>query len=534
MSQVTQWAQEHAVMIGAAAALCVSIAAITIIGIRSSRKDRQRRKLSAGTISAAIAFIICTSVSLHTNYGFAGDPDGLKMATEFERIFSCAAFESLLAMMVFGARERLANPVNPSPGWFGTGVWVFAALSGVPAWHEGGGFTVSTIVRIIIGSFGTALAAHSALGLELRHRTGEESQAAGAQIAREIRERMMAYLGLAQRGQTAQEIARDRAMDRAVELADREARLTDKQREGRKGRAVARRLGQALEAAGTADPLRRDQFEGRLALRRHATELRHANLHRPWKTAEEEAAEATEAEKLRAKLAEAEAAAEQEAAKAAAAEAEATEAKRQAEETVAAAAAETAEARQAAEGALALLTRQVEAFEALARNAEASAVDRIGNAEAYCLPVELPHPRPEQDQHHHQDADEAGADCLGDEGGNEPAAPGNAERPAAAGTDSNPRVQARLPLIDDEGDDDEADEADSEGVVNLSRGSKKAAIQALYHRDIAPDDKRTTNAIAEQLRTTLERETGRTYDQAAAHRAISELRTAEQNGQQTA
>ncbi|MFJ2193074.1 hypothetical protein ACIOJE_34895 [Kitasatospora sp. NPDC087861] len=528
MSQVTQWAQEHAVMIGAAAALCVSIVAITIIGIRSKRKAKQRRKLSAGTIAAAIAFIICTSVSLHTSYGFAAAADGLNMATKFERVFSCAAFESLMAMMVFGARERLANPQNPSPGWYGTGVWVFAGLSAVPAWHEGDGFSASTMVRIIVGSIGSALAAHSALGLELRHRTGEESQAAGAQIAREIRERMMAYLGLAQRGQTAQEIARDRAMDQAVELADREARLTDKQREGRKGRVVARRLGRALEAAGTADPIRRDQFEGRLALRRHAAELRHADLNRPWKSAEEQAAEATEADRLRAELAEALALANQEAGKAAAAEAAADDARQQAAE----ARQYAVEAQQQGEQALALLTRQVEAFEALASNAEATAVAQISNAEAYRVPVELPRPRPEQDD---QDDAAAAGDCLSGEEENESAAPGNAERPAAAGMDGNPRVQVRLPLDPEEPDpsaEDEDEDEDEDDVLDLARyGSKKAAIQALYHRDIAEDDKRTTNAIAEELRATLTRETGRTYDQAAAHRAISELR-AEQSGQQ--
>ncbi|MEU7095920.1 hypothetical protein [Kitasatospora aureofaciens] len=516
MSQLTQWVSEHALMIGAASVLCASVAAITIIGIRSKRKT-ERRKLSAGTIAAAIAFIICTSVSLHTSYGFAADKDGLNMATEFERLFSCAAFESLMAMMVFGARERLANPKNPSPGWYGTGVWVFAGLSAVPAWHQGDGLTASTMVRIIVGSIGSALAAHSALGLELRHRTGEESQAAGAQIAREIRERVMAYLGLAQRGQTAQEIAQDRAMDRAVELADREARLSDNQRKGRKGRRVARRLGRALEAAGTADPSRRDQFEGRLALRRHAAELRHADLNRPWKSAEEKAAEASELETLRAELADVQSRAAEEAGRAEAAEAAAEAARQQAEEF-----------RVQGEQALALLTRQVEAFEALAARAEDAAVAQIGNAEAYRVSVELPRPRFEKED---QDGAAETFDCLGAEDEDGPAGSGNAERPAAAGMDGNPRVQARLPFDPDD-PSDEKDEDDD--VLDLTRyGSKKAAIQALYHRDIAEDDTRTINAIAEELRATYTRETGRTYDQAAAHRAISELRT-EQTGQQSA
>ncbi len=467
LTHAAQWLQGNPVVVASVAALTVT-AAVLAARISKALKSTERRKLSAGTVMAIVAFIVCTSVSLHTSYAFTAD--GLDMTGTFERVFACAAFESLMAMSVFGARERLADPENPSPGWYGAAVWVFAGLSSVPAWHEGHGLTASTLVRIIAGSFGSALAAHAALGLELRHRAGEESQAASAQIAREFRERLMARLGLAQRGQTAQEIARDRALDRAVDLADREERLTDKQRKNWRGRRVAVRLGRALEVAETTDPARRQLFKDRLALRRHAS-LRNVELAHPW-----EAADPSELAAL------------------------------------------TARAEQA-EAAVALLESQVRAVEELAESAEAAAAAGV-IATAYAQSSPVPHQRSEQ-----PDADdEAEAGSIFKKTTKAPATSGNAEKPAAAGAPTgSPRVQVRIPLTTEAEADTEEDE-DREVLDLAGYTSKKAAVQALYRRDIAADDPRTTNAIAEELREKYKAETGQTFDQAAAHRAVAEIR----------
>ncbi|MER7049913.1 hypothetical protein [Streptomyces jumonjinensis] len=292
-AQLTAWMAPHGTMIVAVCVLAAVLAAVTLmyrrarVGVPSRELSRPRaekaRKFSIGTLSAAAAFVICTSISLNTSFRFTGDPDGLKMTDTAERVLACAAFESLMAMCVLGARERMSSSDSRSPGWYGGAVWVFAALSAIPAYVEGNGFTAATMVRIIVGSFGSALAAHSALGLELRHRTGDESQTAMAQIIRDLRERLMARLGLAHRNRSAQQIARDRALDRAVDLWDRYDRMEEAARASKTGRRLARRLALWQDRAELAtDPAQREAFRQRAAHRKFATALQIQDSESPW------------------------------------------------------------------------------------------------------------------------------------------------------------------------------------------------------------------------------------------------------------
>ena len=283
LTQVGQWTTAHPLITTlSASAIAVAAGIFTLRRMKATSSMIQRRKLSAGTLAAVMAFVICTSVSLNTSYRFTAD--GLGMTDTAERLLSCAAFESLIAMCVLGARERMDGD-NKSPGWYGSAVWMFAALSSVPAWHEGGGLTTGTVVRVIVGSFGSALAAHSALGLELRHRTGAESQSPTAQITRDLRERLMARLGLAHRGQTAQQIAQARALSKAVDLADRYDRLSEQDKGSRKGARLAKRLGQWQDRAGIAtDERQRDLYRARVAQRRFAVRLDITETESPWHT----------------------------------------------------------------------------------------------------------------------------------------------------------------------------------------------------------------------------------------------------------
>ncbi|MEU1121809.1 MULTISPECIES: hypothetical protein [unclassified Streptomyces] len=293
---INDWATSHLDLAAASAGGAAVLAGIVAVRTWRAQKSqtlpgateqvtqaRKRHKFSAGTLAAALAFVICTSVSLNTSFRFTGDAQGLAMTAMPERLLSCAAFESLLAMCVLGARERLADPEKRSPGWYGGAVWAFAALSAVPAWQEGDGLTTATAVRIIIGSFGSALAAHSALGLEMRHRSGHDSQAPLAQITRSIRERLMARWGLAQLDRTAQEIAQDRALDRAVDLADRYQRLDDTTKRERQGLKIARDLAKAQDRAcvGT-DAAQTELYRARVAQRKFATELTITDAESPW------------------------------------------------------------------------------------------------------------------------------------------------------------------------------------------------------------------------------------------------------------
>jgi hypothetical protein len=266
----------------------VTLALVSVAGVaaafRRRRRRAVRRRLNAGVAAAIAAFVVCTSVSLNTGWRFT--LDGLAMASTPERVLACAGYETLMMMSVLGARERLAD--DGTPGWFGSAVWALAGLAVVPAWHEGHGLTPGTIVRIIVGTVGSALAAHAALGLDLRHRTGRESQSWSAIVIRELRERAMARLGLAVRDRTAREIAADRALERAVRLADRQARG------GRRPERTTARLAAALDAAGITDPQRKAEFLDRYALRRNAAALAQLNPPSPWTTG---SAQPTDAER---------------------------------------------------------------------------------------------------------------------------------------------------------------------------------------------------------------------------------------------
>lgn len=493
LTDVAQWAEHNPIVTIGLSILAATASVLAALAIKSSvskskGETAERRKFSAGTLAAILAFIVTTSLSLNTSYGFT--LDGFHMHNQFERIMSCAAYETLMAMCVLGARERLAGP-DKSPGMFGSAVWILAALSAIPAWSEGGGWTSGTMGRIVFGSFGAAFSAHVALGLELRHRSGEKSQAAGAQVARELRERLMARLGLTVRDRSAQEIARDRALARAVDLADREARIPSDKRNGRKGRRLAVRLSRALEQAGTHEPAQRDQFLRRLAIRRQ--DLRTIELPDIWENTAER------------------------------------------------------EAREDAAARAAMLQTYAHAVERIADEAEeaaATAAASVGNATAYGEPAAVPHQRADQEDAEALDDTDDALYCLLDGQDNEPATSGNAVGNAAAAavrSPGNARLTVRVPANAEEPADGRAEEpADDPAEVDehqdeavrvrhlATHTSMKAAMQELYRRRIDPADTRSTNAIAAELEAVLREYTGgKGLTQPAAYRAVAEVRPAQ-------
>ncbi|MCX4808966.1 hypothetical protein OG594_46800 [Streptomyces sp. NBC_01214] len=462
---LTEWTTAHPIVTALGALALALVAGVVALRLwKASSKDR--RKLSAGTLAAIVAFIVCTSVSLNTGYRFTGDAEkGLGMTSMPERILACAAFESLIAMCVLGARERMARAEGDhSPGWYGSAVWTFAALSAVPAWAEGGGFGPGTLVRIIVGSFGSALAAHSALGLELRHRTGGESQTAMAQIIRELRERLMARMGLAHRALSAQEIAQDRAMSKAVDLADRYERLGNAKTKWR-GRRIARRMGVWQDRAGVStDDAQRDLYRQRVAHRQFATALHVGEDESPW--------------------------------------------------------AQPSTAQRRARG-LADLEEHTGHIEDLADEAEAALLAHIGTPGTVAAAhggTSLPAPRAEAlPPLDIAPADEEEADCIdGDE-----ESTGDPATAAAAHGGTPGIITARVPQ---DADEDEPQQPERAPLRDLKAyPTKRAAIEALYAHTITDDGTRTTNAIVEDLLAELKK-AGITLDRGPANRYIGALR----------
>lgn len=486
LDQLADWAPMHEAGVATASTALAIVLAVFLLrrvkrtaggpteAVNSASNVRalvRKRKFSAGTLSAGAAFIICTSVSLNTSYRFT--LDGLGMTGTPERVLSCAAFEALLAMCVLGARERMADPESPSPGWYGGAVWVFAALSAIPAWHEGGGLSTGTAVRIIIGAFGSALAAHSMLGLELKHRSGKESEAPLAQITRDLRERLMSRMGLSVRNRTAQQISEERALSKAVDLADAYDRMSPKDQKNRAGRRCAKRLARAQDAAGLAmNPARTEEYRARVAQRRYATELTITETESPWHTGGTSEAQ-TEAQEEAARLRE-----------------------------------ELAAARREVE---ALREEQARHIERLAASVEDALLAQVG--------TRLPGPRAEAhadlDELAYEGADDEAGDCIDEE----PEA-----RAAAAAHGARQRAEARVPDPEDEPQEDDEEDVE-EPLRPLSEyPTKRLAIQALYRSRISPDDSRSVNAIVAVLLEEMAAQ-GMSYDRGAAHRAIDEVHT---------
>lgn len=236
-------------------------------------------QVPGAVVVAAVGAVVSTAYSADTSWNFARDHLGMTSSTERGVMF--AAAEIGLFAMAYMARANLKNPKIKAPGAPGVLVWVVTGVQVIPAYSESG-FVAGT-VRAFVGPVMAGLLWHLAMGIELRHSTGSDSQALSAVLARELRERLLSRLGLAVRGQDAEQLTRIRwtriATRRAARLADLEAAKAD----GWRARRARRRLAAAVDRtdAGVL-PEQRAVLLDRIAAYRHASRLASVNLPNPW------------------------------------------------------------------------------------------------------------------------------------------------------------------------------------------------------------------------------------------------------------
>ncbi|WP_200305649.1 hypothetical protein [Streptomyces adelaidensis] len=248
-------------------------------GRRGNNGHQQERRGPFALRLAAVAAAVCTGYSADTSWRFAGHYLG--MYSTAERIAMFAAGELALFATALLARQNL-HSAKRAPGLPGVLVWVITAVQIIPAYAESG--LVGGTVRAFLGPVMAAVLWHLAMGIELRHRISQAaSNSLVARIGREVRERLLSRLGIADRSRDAQQIARDRAITKAVALA---ARLAEKPKAHRvtwRGRRIMRRLSDAIDRAQVAtDPQQHEQLVARFAARRHAAALLDADLNSPW------------------------------------------------------------------------------------------------------------------------------------------------------------------------------------------------------------------------------------------------------------
>jgi hypothetical protein len=278
-----------------AAVIALAIAAIICTATwgawrTASRAARSARHALDGTpasvVVAAVAAVACTAYTADTSWRFAAQY--LDMGSTAERAAMFAAAELALFACALLARQHIRQTAtDDQPGRAGTPgllVWVITGVQVIPAFAVSG--TVGGIVRAFVGPFMAALLWHLAMGIEIRHaRPGALRYGLLATIARELRERLLSWLGLATRDRSAEQITRDRWTVRAVTYA---ARLADTPLGGgwwttRRRSRLASRLSVAVGRAQVgAEPEQRRMLLELLAARRHAATLATVTLPSPW------------------------------------------------------------------------------------------------------------------------------------------------------------------------------------------------------------------------------------------------------------
>ncbi|MEU1293035.1 hypothetical protein ABZ439_11475 [Streptomyces sp. NPDC005840] len=264
MSTVLAWLQAHA-LVAACVALAVALLLPALIGWARARRTKGRTP--AAVVVAALAALACTAYSGDTSWRFAEHYLGMVDPTERAGLFLAA--ELALFGCALAARQNLRT--TGAPGTPGVLVWAITGVQVIPAYSESG--VVGGTVRAVVGPVLAAVMWHLAMGIELRHQSGDDSNSLPALLGRELRERLLSRLGLAVRDRSAAQITRDRATARAVQLAARPSL-------GRWGRA---RLAAAVARSGVGtDEGQRHVLLDQLAARRGALTLQTVDLPSPF------------------------------------------------------------------------------------------------------------------------------------------------------------------------------------------------------------------------------------------------------------
>ncbi|MEV5680985.1 hypothetical protein [Streptomyces sp. NPDC052179] len=272
------WAVAHPWPTASITAAAVAILGGTLWGI--ARIVRSWTWPPLPVLVAGAGALVCTAYSGDTSWRFAGERLGMADSTERAVMFAAGEL-ALLACAVMARANKAATATTAAAGSAGVPgvlVWVITGVQVIPCYATSG--FVGGTVRAVIGPVLAGLLWHLAMGLEIRvARPDSLSTGLPAIIGRELRERLLSYLGLAARDRTAEQITRDRATASAVRLAAglelRPGGWLSGYRRRRLAAAVAR------SGAGTNGEQRHRLLQ-LLAARRTSGQLATVPLDSPW------------------------------------------------------------------------------------------------------------------------------------------------------------------------------------------------------------------------------------------------------------
>lgn len=239
------------------------------------------RRTQAATTGLLAPAAMALGMSADTSYRFLGTALGI--TGHGERGLLCGVAEAaIVALTVYAWATATKGPAYLA--------YAAVLVQAVPAFAVSGG--IGGPVRVALGPVLLAVMLHLLLGLEVRM-SGVRSDSLLRATVRELRERATAWLGIGRRGSDSAAIARSRAADRAVALADLVAAAGP---DTRRYRRRAARLAAAIDAArhgldaqdaAAAEAL----IVGRIVRRKSVGDLAAIGLRHRWTTSETAMAE---------------------------------------------------------------------------------------------------------------------------------------------------------------------------------------------------------------------------------------------------
>lgn len=220
-----------------------------------------------GAAGFYVVAVMGTLISVDTSWRFFGEV--LRIDNLAERAAMFAVLETALVACGYGMRANVRR--GDSPGGPRMLAWVLCGLSAYMAVALSG--PVAGLARVALGPALALVALHLALGIEIRARRTART-GVWARVGRELRERALSRLGLADDERDALARTRDRAAARAARLATS------------RGPWRRRRLARAVRASGaTVDAERRERLVEQVAALRHLDDLVDVDWPSPWRPA---------------------------------------------------------------------------------------------------------------------------------------------------------------------------------------------------------------------------------------------------------
>lgn len=232
-------------------------------------------RTQAATAGLLIPATLALGMSADTSYRFLGKALGIN--GDIERLALCGVAEAaIVALTIYAWATKTKGPAYLA--------YAAVLVQAIPAFQVSGG--VGGPVRVVLGPVLLAVLLHLLLGLELRM-SGQKSDGLFASALRELRERLTAYLGIGRRGDDSAAIARSRAADRAVDLADQVASAkSGTNRHARLSARLAAQIDAARHGLSPADAERAEAaIVSRVVRRKSVTALATIGVKHDWTSA---------------------------------------------------------------------------------------------------------------------------------------------------------------------------------------------------------------------------------------------------------